>query len=64
MVSERERPQCQRCQHYYITHDVRFPYGCRALGFKGKRPPMLDVVNASGESCLYFQARDYGSFQR
>jgi hypothetical protein len=47
-------PDCGECTHYYITYDVSFPYGCRALGFKGKRKPHLDVLQASGEHCLAF----------
>lgn len=52
--SNRPRPRCRMCVHHYITHDTRFPYGCRLLGFKSAREPMRDVVDASGEICLYF----------
>lgn len=51
------RPRCTGCAHYHITHDIRFPYGCRALHFKSARQPILDVVEASGQSCLYYRAR-------
>lgn len=50
----KQTPDCGACTHYYITYDSSFPYGCRALGFKGKRKPCLDVLEASGESCLAF----------
>jgi hypothetical protein len=50
-------PQCNRCAHYFITHDMKFRYGCRALDFKSQRQPIREVVAASGQSCLYFQAR-------
>jgi len=50
-------PRCSRCAHYYITHDMTFRYGCRALDFKSRRQPMLDVIEASGQPCLYFQAK-------
>jgi len=46
--------------HYYITHDPVFPYGCRALRFKGKRKPCLDVLDASGEPCLAFTPKAKG----
>jgi hypothetical protein len=52
--------RCTRCAHYFITHDPAFPYGCRALDFKSWRPPMLDVLESSGQPCLYFQAREAG----
>ena len=44
-------PHCRACVHYYITHDARFPYGCRAMDFKSKRLPLQDVLAASGEPC-------------
>ncbi len=51
---EDKTPHCRMCRHYYITHEVNFPYGCRELGFKSAREPMRDVVESSGENCLYF----------
>ncbi len=53
----RQPMRCNRCAHYYITHDVHFKYGCRALDFKSRRQPILDVLEASAEPCLYFQAK-------
>ena len=50
-------PDCGRCVHYYITHEASFPYACRALGFKSKRKPHLDVMEASGKCCLAFEVR-------
>jgi len=52
---------CNNCTHYYITHDAHFRYGCRALDFKSQRLPILDVIEASGESCHYFQEKKRGS---
>ena len=45
---------CNQCRHYYITHDVNFPYGCRAMDFKSRRQPINDVMDASGQECHYF----------
>ena len=53
-----ERPRCNGCVHYYITHDAVFRYGCRALDFKSRRQPVLDVIESSGESCLYFRPKE------
>jgi hypothetical protein len=45
---------CRNCRHYYVTWDARFPYGCRAHGFKSGRNPAQDVLLASGLECLLF----------
>lgn len=50
-------PRCTACQHYFITHDTSFPHGCRALDFKSWRLPMLDVLESSGQPCMYFQGK-------
>ena len=57
LESEPPPPNCLQCAHYYITWDVTFPYGCRAIGFKTKRRPQLDVLQNSGASCLAFEPR-------
>jgi hypothetical protein len=51
---------CQACSHYFITHDVSFRYGCRALKFKSQQQPMLDVIAASGQQCLFFRRKEQG----
>ncbi|MCQ4146003.1 hypothetical protein NOM55_16675 [Vogesella sp. AC12] len=50
-------PHCRACVHYYITHDARFPYGCRAMDFKSKRLPLQDVREATGRDCLTFRSK-------
>ena len=57
MMVSRKNPDCIECVHYYITHDASFPCGCRALDFKSKRKPHLDVLDASGNPCLAFEPR-------
>ena len=49
-----DSPRCTDCIHYYITHEVRFPHGCRKLGFKSAQSPALVVAKASGQPCLNF----------
>ncbi|BBF85884.1 hypothetical protein DLM_2269 [Aquitalea magnusonii] len=51
------RPGCLACRHYHISHDARFPYACRALHIKSKRQPCIDVLEASGQPCLYRQQK-------
>ncbi|KPC51891.1 hypothetical protein [Amantichitinum ursilacus] len=50
-------PDCTRCAHYHITYDPKFPYGCRALNFKSKRKPQLDVIEASLQPCMTFMPK-------
>ncbi|WP_144373953.1 hypothetical protein [Vogesella urethralis] len=50
-------PACRLCRHHYITHDARFPYGCRAMQIKSKRSPALDVREATGHQCVMFDAK-------
>ena len=54
-------PRCNQCAHYFITHELPFRYGCRALDFKSRRQPVLDVMAASGQSCFYFQPKSPAS---
>ena len=49
-------PNCRDCVHYYITHDVSFPYGCRAMDFKSRRMPILEVIAAYG-ACFTYQPK-------
>ena len=48
---------CHKCRHYYVTWNDRFPHGCRAMGFKSRRMPSLDVRASSGRECLLFKAK-------
>lgn len=56
-VMETKGVDCRKCRHYYITWDKKFPYGCRAMGFKSGHTPSLDVVNASGTVCMRFEEK-------
>jgi hypothetical protein len=60
----KEIPDCSECAHYYITHDVSFPYGCRALDFKSKRKPHLEVLDASNKPCMAFDPRQEKPLRR
>ncbi|MFI4940341.1 MAG: hypothetical protein ACHP7O_08395, partial [Burkholderiales bacterium] len=51
---ESPHPNCLECKHYFISWDAEFPYGCRAINFKSKRQPQLDVLESSGQACLMF----------
>lgn len=45
---------CLFCEHFHLTREARFPYGCRALGFKTFRMPSVDVFYASEKDCSLF----------
>jgi len=55
--SEYPLPNCRACAHYFITWDVKFPHGCRAMNFKSKNSPHADVLESSGKPCLMFLLR-------
>lgn len=51
-------PNCRACRYYYITWDEKFPHGCKAMRFKSRRLPHLDVLESSGTHCLLFLAKE------
>jgi hypothetical protein len=55
--SSRSRVNCYQCEHFYITWEKAFPYGCRGMGFKSRQMPSLAVFQSSGESCLLFKPK-------
>lgn len=58
MTKENQHPgtliNCFFCEQFYITYDVKFPYGCRTMGFKSARMPSVDVFQSSGMDCTLF----------
>lgn len=57
MSKEQAEKKCLSCEYYYITWDKRFPYGCKAFGFKSVSLPEVEVLRASGEECKLFKKR-------
>ena len=51
---------CFFCTHFHITYDMKFPYGCRAIGFKSARMPSVDVHNNSQMDCTLFVRKEKG----
>ncbi|MEW6074430.1 MAG: hypothetical protein AB1726_17780 [Planctomycetota bacterium] len=51
-------PDCRRCRHFYVTHDARWPYGCRAFAMKSRALPAAEVLLSSGEPCRGFAPRE------
>ena len=48
---------CRRCRHYFVTWEPKFPHGCRAMGFKSKKLPCVDVFATSGMPCQLFKEK-------
>ncbi|MDR1111053.1 MAG: uracil-DNA glycosylase [Deltaproteobacteria bacterium] len=48
------RPNCYACLHYFVTWEPKSPHGCRALGFKSRLLPHVQVFRTSGASCHLF----------
>ncbi len=49
--------RCSECAHYFVTHEPRFPHGCRAFGTKSRALPSDVVRLASGTDCTAFGKR-------
>ena len=58
MTKQPERISCHKCVFFYVTWDNSFPYGCKSMGFKGKIMPSLMVKQASGHTCMAFEAKN------
>ncbi|MBN1381713.1 MAG: uracil-DNA glycosylase [Deltaproteobacteria bacterium] len=57
---ERTLISCYTCRHFYITYDPKFPYGCRAAGFKSRVMPSQEMINSSGLECQLFEKKEKG----
>jgi hypothetical protein len=55
---KKNRIDCHKCRHYYVTWNHEFPHGCRAMGFKGRYMPSISVRRISGLSCLMFDEKN------
>ena len=55
--NEEKHINCFSCEHFYITYEKKYPYGCRAVGFKSVRMPSLDVYANSDLECGLFRQK-------
>ncbi|APM37281.1 uracil-DNA glycosylase [Clostridium kluyveri] len=46
--------QCYKCKYYYITWDIKFPYGCKLYKVKSKQVPSIIVFKSIGTVCDKF----------
>jgi len=58
MSAGKEKIDCFRCKHFYITWDERHPKGCRAMGFKSREIPSVVVLRSSGMDCLRYEKKE------
>jgi hypothetical protein len=49
---------CFSCEHFFITYEAKFPYGCRIMGFKSVRMPSADVFANSDMDCNLFTLKE------
>jgi hypothetical protein len=55
---ETQQINCFSCEHFYITYEQRYPYGCRIIGFKSARMPSVDVYINSDMQCGLFSEKE------
>ena len=51
------RPDCPRCQHYYVTYEPGFPHGCHFFRMRSRGLPAAEVERSSGKPCQAFVRR-------
>lgn len=52
------KPNCMKCQHFYITHDQRTPRGCKIYGIQSQQLPCMVVKRANnGADCIGYKAK-------
>ncbi len=54
---KKEKLNCYKCTHYFITWDNKFPRGCKAMHFKSRQMPSALVLKSSGAQCLKFRPK-------
>lgn len=54
---ENKPVNCRRCAYYYITWEPAHPYGCKAMGFKGRVLPSITVLQSTGNHCILFKEK-------
>ena len=50
-------PNCWQCRYFAISWDHARPYSCKAMGFKSKVLPSLEVMRIDGQACRGFASK-------
>ncbi len=56
-MSVNKRVNCQKCKHFYVTWDKRYPRGCKAYGIKTRYIPSVIVFKSTGIRCVCYQQK-------
>jgi len=54
----KKETNCWQCVYFRITHEIKRPYGCHAMGFKSKILPCYEVSKIDGNQCRSFTAKE------
>jgi hypothetical protein len=57
-IQQAEMIDCRKCRHYYVTWDKNYPHGCKAMKFKSKQLPSIDVRISSHRECLLISKKE------
>jgi hypothetical protein len=58
-MPDKQTVTCMKCRFFYITWDKSFPYGCKAMGIKGRNMLCIEVFQISGQPCLDYQNKHH-----
>ena len=53
-MNTKDNVNCRNCEHFFITWNKNFPYGCRSMEFVSKSLPCTEVYKLEGKICLAF----------
>ncbi|WP_335508126.1 uracil-DNA glycosylase [Bacillus sp. JJ722] len=56
-MENKQRINCVKCKHYFVTWDQHAPKGCKAFGFKSIQLPSMIVLQSSGQNCMKFDEK-------
>jgi hypothetical protein len=57
-VGPERGPNCWQCRHFAVSYIPSTPYACRAMGFRSRWLPALEVLRIDGQFCKLFHAKD------
>lgn len=53
-----KRVNCFDCIYLQITWQPATPYACKAIGFRSRMIPSLEVFRNSGSQCMHFRPKN------
>jgi hypothetical protein len=55
--ADQPKVSCWQCRHFNTSWDKNFPYLCRALNFKSRMLPCIEVRQSDGRECMAFKPK-------